>query len=150
MATLDWKRCICQSSESEKLTQVGKRIKTLIEFSEVINDNILHSYLVQAQKEGGLIQIHGKWQKDATNKLHKKRRCTAEGESSGSTVPKLATRSSNLELSWKTTCFMCCADCKKDDKHLYRNKVFEMRTLPFKQRVLDICEKRSDKWRHEV
>ena len=66
-------------------------------------------------------------------------------------VPKKKLRlcSSNA-FQWNNTCFICGVKCSVDKKHPERNVVYEVRTLQFRDSIINACNKRDDQWNHKI
>ena len=141
-------KCNNPASESESLQEVGKGIQTLVNYAIKVNGNVSERHLLEAQTSNSRVKIHHACQKSAYNEL-KRGKSTDQGSSS-SKVAKVVTRSAINIFNWKENCFICGQLCFKDNKHPERSNVVLVATLPIREKILNVCSQRNDKWAEEV
>ena len=94
---------------------------------------------------GEHVNIHRECQKKAYNVLKRK---SVELEQPVKEAKK--TRSSLYVFKFKENCLFCGNVAKKNPKNPSRNRIGYVRTLPFRNCVLNICNERKDDWAEEV
>ena len=53
-------------------------------------------------------------------------------------------------FNWQECCFICGNEIISDTKHPDRVNNVSVRTITFKQKMIQLCEERNDKWASEV
>ena len=141
-------KCRSENSQYEKLPVVSKGIQKIIEYSEKIKDTVFTEYLKEKQQKKESVKLHRQCQKDIYNELKRKIEVPVIIPAK---VAKVSTRLSiGSTFAWKKDCFLCEKPCAIDERHLNRSDCHQVTTLPFKNKVLDVCSKRDDDWGLEV
>lgn len=100
----------------------------------------LHKYLSETS---GTVLVHGECRRNYTV-----RRTSKDVETVPQPPKKL--RSSTDSFNWKQDCFLCCKVAMVDSKHPKRNKVTEVRVIPFRNNMIALCRQRGDSWASNV
>ena len=123
---------------------MSKGIQKIVEYSEKIEDVVFTKYLKEKQKNKESVRIHRLCQKDLYNELKRKISVT---ETVPVKVAKVDTRLSvGSTFTWKKDCFLCEKPCAIDTKHFNRSDCHQVTTLPFKNKILEVCSERDDNW----
>ena len=138
---------ICkQGFEKEQSVTVSKKgILNLISYSEKRGLSDLKSYFTEriSTTPIGKVLVHTACRRDFTDtkRLH----CR---DVEVPCAKKL--RSSLLPFSWKDDCMFCGKSAAVDTRHPERSPVCAVVTLPFREKLLECCDKRGDSWAAEV
>ena len=130
---------ICQRTNEDTIAKVGTGIQTLVKFSKQWNHEDLRKHLIYQQQTNGDVVIHVKCRKDYTNQRR------LDSFLKKKIIECKPTRQSIEIFDWKKQCFYCGKDAIKDTKHSNRNIVHIATTLPFRNNVLNLCEKKLQK-----
>ena len=141
MDVYDVLQCVaCQETSSESLSKVNVGVTTLIKFSKQWNNDKLVKHLTCQRDNNGEVLIHSKCHKDYTNRRRLDNFLKKEVVNDRKT-----TRQSMEQFDWKEQCFCCGADASKDKKQPDRNIVHLATTIPFRNKVLKLCEQKLNK-----
>ena len=133
----DVSRCIiCQETNEETLSKVSTGLETLIKYSKQWSHEGLRKHLNYQKEHNGDVLIHVKCRKDYTNQ---RRLNSFLKKKINECKP---TRQTVQQFDWKKQCFYCGKDAIKDPKHPDRNIVHLASTLPFRNSILNLCEKK--------
>ena len=132
---------ICQgtvdSQENRLQTVKPTSIIRIKEYSDFVKNEDLSHYLSQDVFHMQ-VKIHRCCQKTMNNALR-----TFRNKCSSKKVRKV-TRDQTTSFDWKNMCFFCEELCVIDKKHPSRNLVQEVTTLPFRDKLLQLCRDRND------
>ena len=138
---------ICrQSFEKEQPVTVSEKgILSLINYSEKRGLSDLNSYFTGriSTTTIGKVLVHKKCRRDFTDP--KRLLCRKLEEPCAKKL-----RSSLLPFTWKDDCMFCGKSAAVDTRHPERTPVCGVATLPFRQKLLECCDKRGDSWAAEV
>lgn len=154
MSQFSGKVCvICRKSfedsvSNDEVRVSAKGLRTLISFCEISPDTDLLNYLITDPTE---VNVHEKCRKRFTDK----RKTEKSQPNSRSVSPELkkckSLRSFSDGFDWKRDCFLCGKFLDDDDRHpVSRSTCRQVRTLGIRDRLLDLCNMRSDKWSTDV
>ena len=141
-------RYMLQCEDMTNLSSVrSKGLASLIEYSGQRKNDKLLDYLKSCQQNQINMVVHKECRRNFTNARR-------------SEVPSVSTfvseceanvlRSSTATFQWKENCVFCDEKVIADLRHPDRNRVFHIRTLPFKENILKVCESRNDHWAMSV
>ena len=147
-------KCIicCQEFE-EKYQEYGNRQqvgekgkKNLLHFAQLRCDD----KIIKILETETAIFVHDKCRRNFTDKK-RLRSITASDDSEKGGATKKWWRLHTAGFYWKRDCFFCGKSTNYDPKHPDRStQVHEVTTLPYRKRILEACDKRSDSWAAEV
>ena len=148
-STIDERNCVlCKHDfeESSRTTVGAKGLKTLLELAKErqLEELMRHLESKSATNFIGDVFVHH----DCRRKFVKKtKKCEARGEPA---KKKLRSSLPNV-FDWRRDCFLCGKEAVIDVRHPGRKqKVFQVRTLPFREKILQLCKERNDQWSSEV
>ena len=108
----------------------------------------LRNTLKKNKKNKESVRIHRVCQKDLYNELKRK---ISVPETVPVKVAKVDTRLAvGSTFTWKKDCFLCEKPCAIDPKHFNRSDCHQVTSLPFKNKILEVCSERDDNWGLEV
>lgn len=91
-------------SSDKDISEVGRGLSSLIEYSEKYSDNDLHEYLLSNPP---VVRVHNSCRRNFTNKCLYEQQCAknVDEEVEGESVQKKSLRSSTPSFDFKTHCF---------------------------------------------
>ncbi len=146
---------ICSKSFAEKPEEkvhvAEKGLKTLIEFSDLRQDENLKSYLEYCicNQSQVIVNVHNKCRRDYTNR-RRQPKPPPQGTDCGPTShKKIKLRSDQGDFDWICDCFFCGHDAKVDD-HSDHSQIVHSAFIEFREKLLMTCDQRNDSWASEV
>ena len=76
----------------------------------------------------------------------KRKRDNVDDKDGSECAAKRYTRTQSSKFNWKDNCLFCGETCVEDKKHPDRKKMQMATTIPFKERLIFVCQKRDDEW----
>ena len=137
--------CVVCGTDVEPLKTTTRGIDTLIEYSKKLQDDRLERFLQKKLAIDECVKIHRDCQKKAYNVLKRKSLKTEQP-----VYEAKKTRSSIPSFTFNSNCLFCGILVRKDSKHPDRNPTAIIRTLPFRDKILNICNDRKDDWAEDV
>ena len=138
-------KCQDPNSKDEKMTIVKDGIEKIIEFSCRTNNQTLKDFL-EERRGTDQIKIHRDCQRTIYNALKRKSQLLKDQF----TPPEVPTRRDSFNFEWKRDCFFCDKPCKVDKHHRDRIDWQQVRTLPMRDKIMNICQQREDKQSEEI
>ena len=138
------------SSTDTDVSEVGRGLERLLQFSENFGDVELAQYL---QTRPAIVRVHNRCRRNYTSKRRfddKRSNDSAEPESS--CIQAKSLRSTVPSFRWKNDCFLCgemcitCAEKRPQDE----KKTRKVETLEIRENILKQCVVRADTWGLEV
>jgi hypothetical protein len=131
------------SSDSD-ISEVGRGLQKLLEYSEKNDDMELMQYLLS---KPAVVKVHNMCRRNYTNKRRFEQKFAKADDDD--TVKSKSLRSCTAVFDWKLNCFfcsqLCIAERQKDAK-----KMRHVETLEIRDSVLGQCAMRADAWGLEV
>ena len=134
-----------RSPENDVKTVVTKKgLATIIHFANIRDDLLLLLHLNNINVDNNQVLVHKECRKSFTDPRKKK-----ESQAHKSKVN--ATLRSSLPLfEWKTHCFFCAEFAAVDKRHPDRSDIHSVTTLPFREKLMQVCEQRNNEWSSAV
>src|SRR6218665_703981 len=122
-----------------KVTMSDKGRETLLQYSELHNDEELTRYL---RGRPNPVCVHSNCRKKYTNKKwHESQKRHAQTDESN-VAPKITRSTVCVTFDWKEHCFFCCKSDRRDTSTVM--------TLPFRATLMENCRKKNDPLAVEV
>ena len=135
---------------NDKPTTVSEKgIMTLVRFSEERGCSELHAHLTECVKKTPTqaVFVHKDYRRDFTNR---RRPVCCNVSENDQLPPAKKLRSSMLPFDWKKNCMLCGNVAQFNARHPERDRVYNVTTLPMRDKLLECCIKRGDAWASDV
>ena len=139
------------SDNSKKVNLTEKCMTTMLHCSKLRKRHNLEMVIDSLLKNKQRAPVHNECRRIFTvmkriNSFLVKEEHSAEGKRKKANER----RSWHNLFNWKSQCFLCGSNAIIDSGHPSNFQVHRVSTLPFRQKVIDICEVRNDNWETQV